>query len=773
MLSSLTRRSLYRPFHSFRARFLTTYPKPVSPYVKVWDPTAHVPLKPVESSAEWRVATKDATEDDERKIERKQWRDTQGVTIASKTRRLGQRHAIKRLNYYLSLAADTVVCKESIRTQLWRAYALAKRQISGLPSILPDRAWDIIWATQWAHTPQNRSRRSHLEELYRDMNSVGRATTVGQRTAYLESIFLNGKEEQALKEWEEDHSGLSTGSRQDYKPEHLEMGAKLHALAGNADRARAIMHELFDLYSDWDSSIMMSVFRAHTSAGTDQLSDVAKEIYAKMRERMGSKMELQDYDSCLVGFLEARHVRYAKQVFRDMIKDGYLASAFSARQVEEVLERLHLLYRLGTDIEKMTSIALQAISVLPQPYHSHVFKDWMKSAVVKKAPAASAQILDMMYNRGCKPETVHFNLLLKALLRTKDEPHILKAENIGWTMIEESRRSSSKKLDDEAAADIISKKAIQTAETALDSDIARKIPQANVTTFALMMRHHASNFQWEHVDYLARRLKETGIQPNAAVMNVLMDNHCRQGKYSEAWRTYKSLTDIPEGAPGVYPDGATMRCLWKTLRLALGDHATRDDPGLPTPRQLLAEMIHWWTRCRSRYDVERFRMGLAAADHGAITNLMMHCFSYIQDLPGSLVALHVLRKRFDIFPSDKAAEVLQKQTAWVDMHREMQSVRSQYYHSGVNQKNVEKMGRVFNLLMERRFERMNLIGDQFAYMSEEEVGDLGLNLLSEFVRVILKRQYPPEAVEALIDEAKKEIEVSDMPTGDMDAFSVA
>jgi hypothetical protein len=45
----------------------------------------------------------------------------------------------------------------------------------------------------------------------------------------------------------------------------------------------------------------------------------------------------------------------------------------------------------------------------------------------------------------------------------------------------------------------------------------------------------------------------------------------------------------------------------------------------------------------------------------------MHCFSYTQDLAGSLVALHVLRRYFDIFLTDKVAEILQRQMAWVDM----------------------------------------------------------------------------------------------------------
>jgi len=96
-----------------------------------------------------------------------------------------------------------------------------------------------------------------------------------------------------------------------------------------------------------------------------------------------------------------------------------------------------------------------------------------------------------------------------------------------------------------------------------------------------------------------------------------------------------------------------------------------------------------------------------------------------------------------------------------------------YSNKNMFTESLEKMGRVHHILMRNRFKRMNLTGDQYAYMNKTEVGDLNLNLLSEFIRVILKRKYSPEAVEAMIDEAKRDIGLPDLTTGDMDAFSVA
>lgn len=768
-------RNLYRAPCShplpYARRYLTTFPKPTPTYVKAWNAAAHRPC-PNSDPPEPSAASRDTEPGEVATLERQRLRDTQTVRVSVEVSGLEQKHAIERLNKWLR-RADAGPKPERVRFGLWRAYCLAKSHIPGLATAMPDRAWDVLWTTQADGVTKAQTRIARIEKVYRDMYDAGKSATVGQRAAYLESIFLRGGEEEALKEWEMDHSDTNALSRQDYKPEHLEVGVKLHALAGNAQRARQVMDELFALYPTWDPSIMINVLRAYTDTTSLMDHDQARTIYRKIKERMGDKMTLNDYDACFVGFLEARHLPYAQQVFRDMVKNGHLAASYSPQETHKVLTRLHMLYRLGVDIEKMTSIALQSISTLPHAYFFHIFSHWMRSAVVKKAPEAAVQILDMMFKLGHEPATVHFNLLLKALLRTKDEPRILKAENIGWHMIENARKSAQKKLPREEAPDMIASRVAATAKMAPIDDAERKVPVGNVTTFALLMQHHANNLQWEHVDYLIRQWKETGLQPNSQIMNVLMDKACRQGKYADVWKTYKSLTDVAEQGTGVFPDGASMRCLWKTLRLALGDHITRNDADLPKPRELLAETVQWWGRCKSRHDAEQFRMGLAAWDHGAVTSLMMHCFSYTQDFAGSLVALFVLGKHFGIFPTDNAAAILQRQAAWVDMHRQTDPTRLQYNSSKVNTRNLAKMGRVYHILMERRFERMNITGDQFAYMSKEEVGTLGLNLLSEFVRVILKRSYPPEAVEEMIEQAKEEVGVPDMPIGDMNAFDVA
>ena len=226
-----------------------------------------------------------------------------------------------------------------------------------------------------------------------------------------------------------------------------------------------------------------------------------------------------------------------------------------------------------------------------------------------------------------------------------------------------------------------------------------------------------------------------------------------------------------EGRAGLFPDGMTMRCLWVSLRLALGSSQQPNSNSLPSPRELLAETVQWWTLVRSRYDAERFRMGLAAESHGAVTSLMMHCFSYAKDFPGSLVALHALKDKFGIWPTEKAVEILQRQAAWFDQRDADQSLRA---HHGMSvEENLDRMRQVFQILEDRRLEGMGITRYDYAHMSVDELRQLDLNLLSEFVRVLLKREHTPAEVEHMIDEAKSQIGLPGLLTGDLDAFSVA
>lgn len=136
------------------------------------------------------------------------------------------------------------------------------------------------------------------------------------------------------------------------------------------------------------------------------------------------------------------------------------------------------------------------------------------------------------------------------------------------------------------------------------------------------------------------------------------------------------------------------------------------------------------------------------------------------------MAIHVMKQLFGILPSENAAEILQKQIAWAAMHGFMTSARKQHSHSVVPKKIIAQMAQIFRILEDNRFASMNMTDDDYARLSPDEMGDVQINIMSEFVRVILKRHHGAEHVDEMIDAAKKDIGVPDLQTGDKDAFHV-
>lgn len=697
-------------------------------------------------------------------------RATKRRVYSYRSKKHADRHrASVQLAKMVKFAASTEQTPEN-RDSLWRRYKLIKVLDTTRLQHLPASLWDMLWSTQAFDSAELPQRKENVDELIHDMVVFGRPLTTTQQIKHVEVQFFRREEEEALREWW-NKLGSSEDANREHQAEILDLGVRLHALGGHPDRSARLMRQLFKVRPDWDPALMMYVFRAYTRSKVEGHDQAAKAIYKEMKERKGQAVTTEDYDAWFIGFLEAGSLREARNLFRDMVQETDVAKGKTLKSVAAVMQRMDRLYQLGDNIDARTSIALGAISVLPSEYHSHLFADWMRAAVVYHAPEAAAQILDMMVKQGRQPETYHYNMLLRALLRTREGPNALKAENIAWHMTAGTKEVALGTSNFESRAKHIYK-SFQKDRASSDTQATAPltIPYADADTFAFMMLHHARLHQWEHVTYLTRRFEQLRLEPNDTIMNALIENHYRLGHYDKAWKVYTRLTNPPKGETGVFPNGTTIRLLWKVLRLALGDHATRSDPRLPTPRQLLKETNDWWDLCRHRTDASRFRRGLAGVSSESITTLMLHCFGYTQDLPGSLITMHILRSDYDIYPSEKVPEILERQLAWVDLTAESSTFRRQYYHSRANAKNRSRIRRVYDIL---RHKRVVALGEEgLLALEDSEKRTWNINLLSEFIRVMMKRSMPVDMVEVAIEDACMKIGVEGLQTGDKNAYEV-
>jgi tetratricopeptide (TPR) repeat protein len=677
-----------------------------------------------------------------------------------------------RLKYLFNEANGRNILAPELQAPLWRAYKTCLGLKPSLPVSFSQRAWDVLWKSQYVDFANMSRRHIHLTQLYdeamKTMVKKGKfdLDLAGLVAYRLEQKYMAGNQQQALELWK--------GFRHQYPkaPEFLDTGARLYALEGFPDRALEIMDQLLALEPDWHESVMLVVLRAYTSSQREQHVEEARRLYEAIKTKVGDKGSIEIYDNCLVGFLEARSLPDARQVFRDMVKAGHLDYTGSSQQIEQVLRRLSRLHALATDIYSMSAIALDAIAVLPVAYHGHIFSGWMKYTYLQNAPQVVAQILDLMVERGYEPEAVHFEFLLRALFRTREPDDVHKAESIGWKMVEEARLSPS--LADKSAPGtrLLAIKEKLDKASVLGTESSVGVPAANTSTFALLMSHHAERFQWEHVDFLTRQLREAHVAPDCTIMNVLINNKVRQGQFMEAWQIYKTLTGDETHEGSVFPNGESMRCLWKMLQLATNGSANQEGLELPSPRHLLRETLHWWRLVRQRPDAGRFTRGLVGLAENESHRLMLHCFNHYHDLAGALVALHVLRMEFNVYPTKIDAARLRKQIAWVSLHDETDSARRQFSLSNNNAKNMERLKYTYARIRDRKFKELCAWGGMEFPMTEADAGDFELEVISEFVRVILLGSHEPEVVELMIQEAQQAIGVPKLPTGDASAFDL-
>lgn len=673
------------------------------------------------------------------------------------------------LQTIFSQANNSNILPAEARHRLWRHYQKCLAHNPSLPLRFSRSAWDVLWKSQYMDFADMSRRHGHLAELHdTSMNTMfkrGRfdLNLPGLVSYRLEQNFMAGHQQKALEMWK--------GLRHHYQeaPEFLDTGARLYALEGFPDRAREIMDQLLSLEPGWHESVMLVVFRAYTSSGRQEHLEEARRMYEAIKSKMGDNSSFETYDNCLVGFLEARSLKDARQVFRDMVQAGHFDYTGSPKQIEEVLRRLTQLNAQAVGISGLSAIALDAIEVLPVAYHSHVFSDWMKLTYLQDAPQVVAQILDLMIERGYQPEAVHFEFLLRALLRTRELDDVHKAESLGWKMVEEARLSSTLAEDSTSGPRLLAIKTKLEKPSVLDFDSPVRVPAANTSTFALLMRHHAERSQWEHVDFLTRQLREANVAPDCTIMKVLINNKIRQGEFMGAWQIYRALTGDESHEGSIFPDGESMRCLWKMIQLASNNFATQQNMELPTPRQLLRETMDWWRLVRQRSDAGRFARGLLGRGENEAHRLLLHCFNQHHDLAGALVALYVLRVEFNICPTRGDAERLRKQIAWVSLHDETDSARRQFSLSNNNAKNIERLHWTYNRIRNRK---LRAWADITLPMTEADAGDFELEVISEFVRVILLGAHDPEVVELMIQEAQHDMGVSDLPTGDVSAFDL-
>ena len=666
-----------------------------------------------------------------------------------------QRPLLKRLNTALK---DTCADDRNAQTrkELWRYYNKCKGNIRSFWGAVTDTAWRVLWDSQMSSPPTDVERYNHLKILASDMMKAGRELTDSHKLMHIEARFFCGDEEEALKEFE----GLGKSSLND-RPEYMDLGVRLYAAAGRLNQASAILDKLLESYEAWNPRIIISILKTYAKLPDQPSVKCAFSLYLQLRERLGEDMTMDDFDTVSLAFMEAGHKALGLAVFRDMMlcRPGQPLSVY--KQYGHLYKDLQ---ESSKSVEDINSISLEAMTVMPRHFQNKYFyAKWLKKLIGMKETTAAAQVIELMYEQGIKPDALHVNGLVGAWLRSGSGANKERAEHMAWSMVHERLEFAWRRRCARRGEDVSPKPSIYETEDGMQIPrfLRRQVPPATIETFSILLQHYLRRDMFGYARHLRNLLTAAEIPMNSYIMNHLMYADLRNHNYDGVWGKFKYYRRT------ISPDMESYICLWECAKARVDRLRDVTVGKFPKPRELFADMVEWLdtldsrshTQATQRFTMETYRQ-------------VIRCIGFMKDIPGTLVAMHAIKSVFKLYPDDETAQLLVLLMSRTYAESIGSGVKTRHLRSRHNSQSIEQIKKVLTTLSERRRQTRDRQDHDLEDQSAEENGEENLNLFSEFLRVMLVRTSSRDVVEDAVEAAKKDMRVEDISTGDLNAFQV-
>lgn len=670
---------------------------------------------------------------------------------------------LKRLNTSL---CDAALNPDSVqrRKELWRWYCRGKHNIPALPRMIPARAWQVLWETQSVEAPTNPDRLQHINQILEDMISVAHPLTEEQRLVYIDTLVHLERFELALQRWHDEYENRGASHR------ILEVGISLFKKIGDLDRAHLLLQEYLTRYPTRDPRIILTLITANVKNGND---DLAFALYLQLRSKLGSEMTMDDYDVIALQFLNKDKKDLALAVFRDMMLQGsenIRRGFFNQKKQEEmykaVFNRIHVLRSSSSNVTEVNNVSLAAMSALPHQWQNKYFYgSWMKKMIGLGQLDAASKIVELMYERGVAPDTKHINGLLGAFLRSDDPTLQERGLSLGWSMIQQRLDFTWRRRERNrhGPRSVVTSVRDNEEGIVIPPHVARPVPRASIETFNVLVLYYIVKQSWGHVKHLHRMLRPAEISMDSFFMNHLLQMELYFKDQQSAWRLFvKTARTVP-------PDMETYNCLWTAELRHIDRHKTQDHSGFPLPRQLFSVMLTWLSSMDEKHTAIA-REAFSVEIYGKIVK----SFCDEKDFVGCLVAVHALAQHFGHYPDHDIARIVTTAVSNLpESHMPQIRGRRGRQQLPVSQARLKKTAAVLSALANRRAQNAMEHGIDMEKLTPEERAEESMNLLSEFIRVVLVRSSgKPDAVEQSIEHAAQEMGVPGIRTGDKDASNV-
>ncbi|KAK2759089.1 hypothetical protein FQN54_003188 [Arachnomyces sp. PD_36] len=644
--------------------------------------------------------------------------------------------------------------RATTRQELWKWYRRCKQAIPQFANMMPDETFTILWDSQFQGKHSAASRASEMETLVDDMISGGKTLTGDQWLTYAKILHQADKTDEALEIWTTHKDALMTN--QEDKERYWKLGVQLFAAEGDPKRAEEIALTLLSRNKSQCPRVLIPVMTAWAKLPAPNSADRAWALYLRLKALLRSNMTMKDYDAISIDFLKSGHTGLALAVFKDMMLTGQKSSNDSTDLYRASLGLVGDLHASSISEAEVNKVSLSALTILPRRFQNKFFyASWMKKLIGMGEVDSAAMVVELMYERGVKPDTKHLNGIIAGWFRAGSPTARAKAEKLAWSMVQEridkvwtlySNSETSKPTVPSGDRDV-----------RIPKFMRREVPQANIETFSILLLYYSRRSQDDLVTYLIECLDNARIRPNSYFLTHTLYRELRKQNIGAVWQKYNQMKGI------AHPDLETFAALWDTGKLQYDRSRIVFDHDFPSARALYHEMMDWFSSMRphgQRIAREEFSK--------EIYDQITRCFCLSKDLHGTLVALFAMRDTFGIYPDADTARMLVLQVArltpvpaGVPKHR-----RRRLSTTPRSKENISHIERLLEILHERKVMALAEEDRKLEDLEEGEQRVFQLELLSDLLRVVLQRMAPSaHRVEERIQTATQEMGVEGIYVG--------
>ena len=535
------------------------------------------------------------------------------------------------------------------RRRVRKAYARCKAILPPFLHLIPAKSWTVLWETHRPISTDDPQWARRLVTLCKDMLSAGRKLDFYQMNLYIEGLQLNGRQDEAIYQWQQ--LGGDVGEDQQANAEYGLLGVRIFASYGDPERAEKIALEYLRPERSEDPRVLIPILILWAHRGDAIGLQHAWALYLRFKAQVGDSMTMRDYDNIIMGLLRAEKTDLALAVFKDMMLPKEQIAQGSLALYARAASLIGKPQSSAITPADLNKISWKGLIPLPRMYHNKFFYAKLLKRLLGMGQVDSAvSVIQLMYERGIRPDSKHLNGIVGACLRIGTRAAREKAEKMAWAMIYKRLDFVKKRQHRDPFGPLIMS---GTPDMPSIEDVTvipppgSIIPKGTIETFSLLLQHYARRAQYDKVEEVQKCLAMAEISPNSYFINHLLYADLRKGQHLSAWERYERMFQETR------PDLETFAYLWDCEKAHLDRLLVKAEDTFPKPRVLLSHMMMWHSGLKDREYVmvqEDFRR--------EIYHQIILCFAVSSDLEGIIVALYSIKERFGMYPDKVTVQIV-------------------------------------------------------------------------------------------------------------------